>query len=88
MYGFDLYPRNDGNRIGDCFPIDFTIQVSTDNINWTTKVTETNYAKPGNQVQSFSFTPQSARYVKITGTNLRTDQYGAYRMQFAEIEVY
>ncbi|CAG7644737.1 hypothetical protein PAESOLCIP111_04790 [Paenibacillus solanacearum] len=84
----DLYPRNDATRVGDCFPIDFTIEVSADNVNWTTVSTKTNYAKPGNQAQSFTFAPQSARYVKINGTNLRTDQYGAYRMQFAEIEVF
>ncbi|GGD64462.1 discoidin domain-containing protein [Paenibacillus nasutitermitis] len=84
----DLYPRNDNTNLGNCFPIDFTIQVSTDNVNWTTMITRTNYAKPGNQVQSFTFAPQSAKYVKVTGTNLRTDVYGSYRMQFAEIEVY
>ncbi|MDR6552016.1 discoidin domain-containing protein [Paenibacillus qinlingensis] len=84
----DLYPRNDGTNLGSCFPINFTIQVSSDNVNWTTVTTKTNYAKPGNKVQSFAFTSQSARYVKITGTSLRTDSSGAYRMQFAEIEVY
>lgn len=84
----DLYPRNDASHIGDSFPINFTIQVSNDNVNWTTKYTAVNYPKPGNTLQSFTFTPQSARYVKITGTNLRTVDSGSYRMQFAEIEVY
>lgn len=87
----DLYPRNDSTQqVGYGFPIDFTIQVSPDNVNWTTVVTQTDYARPGDSVQSFTFTPQSARYVKITGTNLRSNpnDLNAYRMQFAEVEVY
>ena len=86
----DLYPRNDGVNTGYGFPIDFTIQVSSDNINWTTVVTQTGYAQPGNSVQSFPFSPQSARYVKITGTNLRPNpnEQNFYRMQFAETEIY
>jgi alpha-L-rhamnosidase len=85
----DLYPRNDSGKLGEGFPVDFTIQVSTDDSNWTTVVTKTSYAKPGNSVQSFSFTAMNARYVKITGTNLRYNSgESAYYMQFAEIEVY
>ena len=87
----DLYPRNDGVNTGYGFPIDFTIQVSTDNTNWTTVATQTGYALPGNAVQSFTFSSQTARYVKITGTNLRynlNDSLNPYRMQFAEIEAY
>ncbi|OCT15081.1 hypothetical protein A8709_13290 [Paenibacillus pectinilyticus] len=87
----DLYPRNDSaTQLGYGFPIDFTIKVSSDNVNWTTVVTRSAYALPGNSVQSFSFTSQSARYVKITGTNLRSNpnDNNAYRMQLAEIEIY
>lgn len=86
----DLYPRNDGAQIGYGFPIDFTIQVSSDNVNWTTVVTRTSYALPGNSAQSFSFASQSARYVKVTGTNLRSNpnDNNHYRMQLAEIEIY
>lgn len=86
----DLFPRNDGANTGYGFPIDFTIKVSTDNINWTTVVTRTGYTLPGGTVQSFTFTSQSARYVKIEGTSLRQNpsENNWYRMQFAEIEVY
>lgn len=86
----DLYPRNDSNMVGEAFPIDFTIQVSNDNTNWTTVVTQTNYAKPGNSVQSFNFTTQNARYIKVQGTNLRqvASDNNYYRMQLKEIEVY
>jgi alpha-L-rhamnosidase len=86
----DLYPRNDGSNTGYGFPIDFTIKVSTDNTNWTTVVTRTGYALPGGTVQSFTFTSQSARYVKIEGTSLRQNpsENNWYRMQLAEMEVY
>ncbi|MCU6711276.1 discoidin domain-containing protein [Paenibacillus sp. J5C_2022] len=86
----DLYPRNDGTNIGAGFPENFTIQVSADNVNWTTVVTRTGYAVPGNAVQTFAFASQNARYVKIEGTKLRTipNEGLIYRMQFAEIEVY
>lgn len=85
----DLYPRNDSGKVGEGFPVDFTIQVSTDDVNWTTVVTQTNYPKPSGTVQSFSFTGRSARYVKIEGTNLRYNAAeSAYLMQLAEIEVY
>ncbi|MNG30631.1 F5/8 type C domain protein [compost metagenome] len=86
----DLYPRNDVGNVGQNFPIDFTIKTSTDNVNWSTVVTRTGYAQPGNVVQSFTFSAVSARYVKIEGTNLRPNPSDAnrYRMAFAEVEVY
>jgi hypothetical protein len=86
----EIYPRNDSGNIGQNFPIDFTIQTSTDNVNWTTVATRTGYAQPGNAVQSFTFTTATARYVKVEGTNLRPNPSDAnrYRMAFAEVEVY
>jgi alpha-L-rhamnosidase len=86
----DLYPRNDGVNTGYGFPVDFTIQLSTDNTNWTAVVTRTGYGLPGGVVQSFTFTSQTAQYVKINGTSLRSNPNDGnlYRMQFAEEEVY
>jgi alpha-L-rhamnosidase len=86
----DLYPRSDGADAGYGFPVDFTIKVSTDNTNWTTVITRTGYAKPAAVVQSFTFTSQSARYVKVDATTLRSNPNDGnrYRLQFAEIEVY
>jgi len=85
----DLYPRNDPARLGEGFPVDFTIGVSADGKAWTAVVRQTNYPKPGNSVQSFSFDPANARYVRVTGTNLRyLPAESAYYMQFAEVEVY
>ncbi|MFL6113554.1 MAG: discoidin domain-containing protein, partial [Catenulispora sp.] len=82
----DLYPRTDGANTGQGFPIDFTIQASADGANWTTVGSRTGYARPGAAAQSFPFAPVSARYLKVTGTNLSTDPLGHYHMQFAEIE--
>lgn len=86
----DLYPRNDSGNVGYGFPVDFTIKVSTDNTNWTTVITRTGYAQPGNAVQSFTFTSQNGRYVKVEGTSLRQNPNDTnyYRMQLAEVEVY
>jgi hypothetical protein len=82
----DLFPRDDASYDGYYFPVDFTIQVSTDDSNYTTKVTRNDYSQPNDQVQSFSFTATNARYVKINATELR--HHSTYRMQFAEIEIY
>ena len=81
----DLYPRNDGANTGYGFPVDFTIQTSTDNVHWTTVVTKTNYPRPGNTVQAFPFSRTTARYIKVDGTVLRADNQSSYRMQFAEV---
>lgn len=83
----DLYPRNNWASIGAYFPIDFTIAVSTDRVNWSTVVTQSNYLQPGNTVQRFTFSETDARYVRLTMTKLRPSG-GDYRAQLAEIEVY
>lgn len=85
----DLYPRSDGANAGEGFPIDFTIAVSNNGSTWTTMVTRTGYGLPSG-VQPFTFTPQTARYVRVTGTNLRPNPNDGnrYRMQLAEMEIY
>ncbi|MFK7691364.1 discoidin domain-containing protein [Paenibacillus sp. HJGM_3] len=83
----ELYPRNDAGNLGVGFPKDFTIQVSKDNANWTTVVEETGYHQPTGG-ESFSFPRTAARFVKITGTDLRQDSNHNYHMQLAEIEIY
>ncbi|MEY9864491.1 hypothetical protein ABH935_010150 [Catenulispora sp. GAS73] len=82
----DLYPRDDAGNVGSGFPIDFTIQVSSDGTTWTTVSTQTGYPRPGDSAQTFPFTTIDARYVRVTGTNLSTDSLGEYHMQFGEIE--
>jgi hypothetical protein len=85
----DLYPRNDGPNLGYGFPIDFTIDVSTDNINWTAVVSRTGQAIPTG-VQKFNFGFQNARYVRVQGTRLRPNPNDGnrYRMQLAEARIY
>jgi len=83
----DLYPRADGANAGLGFPIDFTIQISEDNTHWTTVVNGHQGTKPSG-MQSYSFPWADARYVKVEGTNLSTDPFGNYHMQFAEIELF
>lgn len=74
--------------VGKGFPVDFTIETSADGQTWSPGVTETGYAQPTTAGgQTFSFAPRDARFVRVTGTNLRPDG-GQYRMQFAEIQVF
>jgi hypothetical protein len=85
----DIYPRNDPARLGEGFPVDFSIETSLDGRSWTAVVRKTNYGKPGNEVQRFAFNPVNARYVRVVGTNLRyLGAEQAYFMQFAEIEIF
>jgi len=60
-----LYPRNDDDWVGEYFPVNFVISCSPDNTTWTTLATLTNYPKPGNEPQYFSFSNQTARYVNV-----------------------
>ena len=86
----DLSPRSDAPNTGYGYPVDFTIDVSTDGVTWTNAVTKTGVAQPGNSVQSYSFTPTDAQYIRVTGTTLRSNPNDGnkYRMQFAEIQPY
>lgn len=79
----DLYPRTDSPNVGEGFPVDFKIEVSTDLQNWTSVITKTNFTKP-TEVQSFRFNSINAAGVRITGTKLRQGESGYY-MQFSEI---
>ena len=92
---FDLYPRPDGSNAENYFPIDYVIQVSTDDKAWeqedasdefwTTVCTVTDAPHPDAQVQVHAFEPVAARYVRIKATNLR-DGGDGYVFQLAEIE--
>ena len=80
-----LYPRTD--IPGRFFPKDFQIQVSIDGTNFTTVVDKQNYPNPSSAVQSFTFTPVSAGFVRVNSTNLMFEE-NTYRVQFSEIEVF
>jgi len=83
----EIYPRSDAGHAGAFFPIDFTFEVSKDNISYTTVATYTGYKLSGTDVQAFKFAKTTARYLRITAQKLQNTA-GVYRMQFAEIELY
>ncbi len=93
-----LFPRTDSwaadSTLSCCYPVDFTIAVSTDGVNYTTVATITNEANPKFKQQCYSFTNAQAQYVKITVTKVGLPPYNDgtnndhYRLQLAEVEVY
>jgi hypothetical protein len=87
----DVYICTNSGAAGYGMPVNFTIDVSNDAQTWTTVVTRTNYPAPTTTaIQSFNFSLQNVRYIRIVGTSLRQSSadYNLYRMQFAEVEVY
>jgi hypothetical protein len=85
----DLYPRADGTSVGYGFPIDLTVSVSNDGETWTDMFSKTGIPQPTSGAPlEFSLTSKAGGYIRVTGTNLRPDNRGEYRMQFAEMEVY
>lgn len=81
----DLYPRDDGQYAGNNFPINFDLKVSPDNVNWVTVKQLRDYPLNPRGVQSFTFDPVRARFVRVEGLGTKTWMYG---MQLAEMEVY
>jgi len=85
----DLFPRNEAaNVVGVCFPVDFTIQVSTDGNTWTTVTAKSGYAKPGDAPQSFRFNQVNARYIKVDATSLGIDQNNNHYLEMRQIAAY
>jgi hypothetical protein len=82
-----LWPRRDAGNEGLSFPVNFTIDVSTDNTNWTAVVTKTNYPNPAGNPQTFNFTDVNARYVRVRATVLGTNN-GWYQFQLNELQVF
>lgn len=88
-----LYPRNDTQTAGGGspgFPVDFTLEGSTDGINYTDLTTVANQANPQGIAQEYTFSPANVRYVKLNATKLGApagDESGVYRLQLAEMEV-
>jgi len=83
----DLQPRNDAGYVGGGYPVDFTIQTSTDGMTWTTVVTRTNQFQPPNAAQRYAFAPTQARYVRVDATRLRSIA-NQFRLQLNEIEIH
>lgn len=84
-----LYPRlADINGNSPCFPVNFTIQVSSDGINYNTVKTITGQTNPHGLAQEYAFTPVTARYIKLNVTQLGQETSTTYRLQLGELEVY
>lgn len=91
-----LYPRTDttdssGNTCN--FPVEFTIEVSSDGLSYNTVKTVKDLPNPKMEAQVFDFDRTRARYVRITTTktgNPASDESisNAYRIQLSEIEIY
>jgi hypothetical protein len=75
---------------GYCFPVNFSIQSSSDGSTWTTVPgqTYTSYANPGSAQQSYAFgTPVTARYFRVLATTLGVDNTGNYALQLGDMSV-
>lgn len=85
-----LWPRNDnGTNLGLGFPVDYKVQVSNDRQSWTTAVAMTGAALPSQgEATELTFEATPARYVRVEASKLRTDPFGDYVFQLAELEVY
>ncbi|MEX1030235.1 MAG: discoidin domain-containing protein [Paenibacillaceae bacterium] len=84
-----LYPVVNSLYTADGFPVNFSIETSIDNVNWTTAKTYTNYVTVNPTVpQAFPFKQIDVRYVRITATKLGVQQAGGYLLRLAEVEVY
>jgi hypothetical protein len=73
---------------GQAFPVDFSLQTSTDGRTWSTAPGQkyTGYTNPGSITQSFSFAaPVTARYVRLLATRLGTDDNGIPYLQIAKM---
>ncbi|HEX7663842.1 MAG TPA: discoidin domain-containing protein [Polyangiaceae bacterium] len=82
--GVSVVPRASG--LG--FPVDFTIQTSTDGATFTVVpgATFTGYANPGSTTAAITFGALvSARYVKLDATRLGADDSGNHYLQLSEI---
>lgn len=84
-----LSPRSDPGNVGQGFPTNYSIALSNDGTNWTTATTGSAATAPSSTV-TVSFSAQTARYVRVTGLNLRLNpnDYNQYRMQLAEVSVF
>jgi hypothetical protein len=82
--GLKLQPRAGGL----CFPVDFTLQYSSDGAVWKDIKSYTSYPKPGDKPLSLMFGPPvTASYFRLLATRLSPDERGDYYLQLAEISV-
>jgi hypothetical protein len=72
---------------GNLFPVDYQIQVSTDNVNFTTVFGMTGASVAAGTWVDHPLPSPSARYVKLLITKTRLSGTGKYKAQVAEVEI-
>jgi hypothetical protein len=72
----------------DFLPLNFQIQISSDNTNWEDIYTEKNYNLQSTRSDSWDIDSYEARYIRIYITKAKTFLFFFYLVQIAEIEVY
>jgi len=84
--------RNTGTKMILGFPKDFTIEVATDNLDWQTVASETDYIASNQDGEEFTFdTVSDVKYIRITATELTHDggtQNMDFRVQLMELMKY
>jgi len=73
---------------GFLFPEDLEIQVSSNNVSFTTVNTATGLPSTQGMLYAFNFPAASGRYVRIHVTKTRKSAGGLYAAQIAEIQVF
>ena len=71
----------------DFFPVNFQVQLSSDNINWEEIRSEKNYTLKSTHFDSWELNSLEARYLRVSITKAKTF-FIFYVAQIAEIEVY
>ncbi len=72
---------------GNLFPVDYQIQVSTDNVNFTTVFSVTGAAPALGTWVDHPLPSPAARYVKLLITKTKKSGTGKYKAQVAEVEI-
>ena len=80
----DVYPTGTKFTRGQTFPIDFTIEVSSDRVNWSKVVEKSDYTDCLTAIPSFTFAATETRYVRINVQ--KACERGGF--EIAEIEIY
>jgi hypothetical protein len=80
--------RISSRPVGALFPEDLEIQISNDNLSFTTVETATGLPSTQGMLHAFSFPAASGRYVRIYVTKPRKSEGGLYAAQIAEIQVF
>lgn len=68
-----LFPRSDGDVYGDCFPMAYTLRISTDGVSYSDVITKEESGLPEEPVVIDLGKPVEARYVELY-VSLRYDQ--------------